>query len=221
MDGTIGWVALAVAVAGIGAGVWTAARRRERRRSEAIRYASLQLGLEFAPEGGPLEREGFSRLPLFGRGRGRRVRNVLRGGVGGGELLLFDYAFTESSGNSSTTHRQTVAAVRLPGVSLPEFAMSSESFVHRIGEWFGLQDIDFDAHPEFSRSYRLRGTDESAVREAFGPEVLSHFGLEKGWSLEGREQWLVAYRPGRRVAPEELPAFLQEATRIAGLFGGR
>jgi hypothetical protein len=35
---------------------------------------------------------------------------------------------------------------------------------HGLAAYFGGQDIDFAESPEFSRAYRLRGSDEAAVR---------------------------------------------------------
>jgi hypothetical protein len=46
---------------------------------------------------------------------------------------------------------------------MPHFALRPEKAWHKIGSWFGHQDIDFDSHPRFSSTYLLRGGDESAI----------------------------------------------------------
>src|SRR2546422_3151571 len=47
---------------------------------------------------------------------------------------------------------------------LPTFMLTPEDLRAKLAVLFGGQDVDFDDSPEFSRRYRLRGTDEDAVR---------------------------------------------------------
>ncbi len=214
------WWLILPGAAAIFATVWLVRRRNERERTEAIRQASLHLGMSFVAEDEGLASQSFSGLPLFQKGDSTKTKNVLRGSSGDGEVVVCDYDYTVSHGETSNTFRQTVAAFRLRA-ELPDFSMSPENILHRIGEVFGMQDIDFETHPEFSRSYRLRGSDEAAIRELFGSAVLEHFTNERGWSLEGGGEWLVIYRASKRVAPEDLAAFLQQTTGIARVFRDR
>ena len=68
---------------------------------------------------------------------------------------------------------------------LPSFSLKPEGFLHRLVASLGLQDINFDTHPEFSRMYQLQGSDEESVRELFQPGVLEYFEQHKGLCVEG------------------------------------
>jgi hypothetical protein len=146
----------------------------------------------------------------------------MRGSSGGMEVVLFDYKYVTGSGKNQSVHRQTVAAFRVPGASLPAFQLRPESVFDRLASVLGFQDIDFPDHAEFSRRYLLRGKDESAVRAAFSPALIDFFEqLAAGdtrCSVEGAGNLVVVYRPEKRMRAEELPAFLQNATMIAAQF---
>lgn len=210
------WAAfLALGVLGVAA--LAVQRWRARKRSAALEQASLRLGMTFQLEDETLSTQPFFRLPLFRRGHSRRWRDILRGSRGG-EVVVFDYVFTVGGGRSSSTYRQTVAALRVAGRSLPEFTLSPETLITRLGERLGMQDIDFESSPAFSRSYRLTGADEAAVRELFKPEALHFFASEKGLWVEGAGEWVIVYRRSRRVSPADLPGFLDQAARVSEVF---
>jgi len=42
-------------------------------------------------------------------------------------------------------------------LKLPFFELKPENTFHKIGQVFGYQDIDFEAFPNFSKGYLLRG----------------------------------------------------------------
>ena len=183
--------------------------RSERKRTEEIRQASFYLGMTFLADNEDLVRS-FSAVPLFQESRSKKAKNVLRGRSGDREEVLFDF------------ENKTIAAFRL-SADLPRFSMCPEGILDKIGERFGMQDIDFETDQEFSRDYRLRGKEEAAIRELFRPLVLKFFTQEIGWYLEGGAGWLLIYqateKKGPRVAPQDLSAFLQQTRRIAHIFG--
>lgn len=69
-------------------------------------------------------------------------------------------------------------------------------------------------HPDFSRCYRLLGTDEPAIRMVFGPRALEFFARQMDHPLAAQSAggWLVIFRHNMLVRPEELREFLREAT---------
>src|SRR4029077_13545783 len=70
-----------------------------------------------------------------------------------GFTCAFDYIYTVSSGKSSHTYRQTVYFRYSKELALPHFVMVPEKWYHRIGTYFGMQDIDFVQYPTFSKNY--------------------------------------------------------------------
>ncbi len=197
-------------------------RAGERRRTQALEAAAMQVGLAFSVQEEPLPAGQEAGLHLFTAGHGRRARNLMRGGAGGMETVVFDYRYVTGGGKNQSTHDQTVAAFRLTGAALPAFTLGPETFVHRIAEHFGYQDFDFEAHPEFSRRYVLRGQDESAVRNLFAPALIDFFetltGENRRWSVEGSGEWLLVFHSERPIKPAELPEFLQQTAAVAAAF---
>jgi len=202
----------AVAVLAIAMLVWRGVS--ESTRKKKIEALSYTLGFEYSAEDPTLLESEIGTLPLFSRGRRRRAMNVLRRRESDGEAVLFDYRYTTSSGKNSHTHHQTVLAVRRQGLDLPAFELRPENVLLRVAAAFGYQDIDFEAFPEFSRRYVLRGKDEAAVRQVFTPALLQTLERRPGWSLEATGTSIIVYRQGKRPKPEALHTFLTASQEI-------
>lgn len=190
---------------------------REKKRRQALADEAYHLGLEFVPDA-DLGGSEFARCQLFNQGHARSFFNVMHGEAHGRELYVFDYKYTTGSGKNSSTHRQTVAAYLAGKDDLPQFELRPEHFFHKIGSLFGYQDIDFGTNPGFSKSYLLRGKDERDVRGVFRQDVLYHFESKPGWCVESSGRWLVIYRSSKRVDPEQMRAFVDDADTIVSIF---
>jgi hypothetical protein len=214
-------VVIALIAAGAGLIVLLAIRssRLEKARAEAMRSRAASLGFTYQETNSAADMG--STLPLFARGRRQRVQNVYGRADRDIETLVFDYAYTTGSGKSQSTHRQTVALFKLPDGDLPGFEVSPEHVFHRVAGAFGYQDIDFDASPDFSRAYLVRGADEDRVRTVLGPSARHILERERGWSAEGGGRALVVYRSGTRIDPEDLTTFLEHARQVRQAIAGR
>lgn len=107
---------------------------------------------------------------------------------------LFDYAYTVSTGKSSATFRQTVYFRYSKSLALPHFIMMPEKWYHRIGTYFGMQDIDFVEYPAFSHNYLLQGADEEYIRHHFDhPNMINFFNQQGFYSMEGMNYLMVLY----------------------------
>lgn len=138
---------------------------------------------------------------------------------GENEVLLFDYRYPVRTQVSRFRYvEQTVAGFFLAGRGLPGFTLRPEGLVEKFGAALGMQDIDFAAQPAFSNSYVLQGADEEAVRALFTDEVLRQFGDQKGWWIEGWNEWLLIYKRKSRPSTEHVGDFLRETRRLARLF---
>jgi hypothetical protein len=201
-----------VVVVGI---VLYAAIVREKQRTAALADVALRMGFNFE---GKVPNDRLTTLGafhLFKRGHRQRARNLMRGKSGDGEVAVLDYQYTTGGGKSSHTHNQTVAV--FPGAAaavLPEFTLAPEHWWDRIGQIFGYQDIGFEASPEFSNHYLLRGQDETAIRAAFGANILGFFGQNLGWSVESAGGALAVYRGDKRCKPEQMQPFIAEAAAV-------
>ena len=102
--------------------------------------------------------------------------------------------------------------------SLPQFLLTPEGFWARVAAYFGGQDIDFADSPEFSSAYRLRGSDEPAVRALFTPARRQVFELIRGQHAAGAGRELMWWRDGVLPPPPEFDAFLMDGERIRVAF---
>lgn len=193
---------------------------REKKRTERLRQIAEVMGLPFYPEGDPALIMELSQFPLFSYGRDKKLKNLMHGATSDVEAGVFDFRYTTGSGKSSHTYDQTVACFRSPGLDCPDFALRPEHLMHRIGGMFGYQDIDFESHPQFSKSYLLRGASELKIRELYNDEVLDFFENHPGLSVEGSGQRIVFYRASKRVKPDEIRSFFEEGFRVFALLKG-
>jgi len=236
------WVILiALGVLGLVVALNLLVRKVEKARTEALRQASVALGLAFEGEGNAGQIKGLA--DHFQRGGSRHVWNVMSGRAGTDAVKVFDYQYTVGSGKQSQTWKQTVALYP-GGPGLPDFVLAAalvgvppiaaasgtatpggirqpsaiEATLHKLMDAMGGPDIDFDSNPIFSARYALWGPDEAAIRAAFTPEIREFFEQEPGWTVEVQAGNVGIYRAGRRVKPAELATFLEQSRAVLRAF---
>jgi hypothetical protein len=182
---------------------------REKQRTEALRDAARDLGFEFLGDSDDGLSAVFSSFELANRGHGRKFRNVMRRDADGKTVYLCDFQYTTGSGKNSSTHHQTVAIIQSSDMRLPSFSMYPENMMHRLGQMLGMQDIDFDDAPVFSRQFVLRGADEAAIRDYFAPETLERLPALGAISVAGEGDRLVVWFGNTRVKPENIRTFFE------------
>ena len=205
----------AAAVVAVGAGLYLA-YIGEKKRTAALFDVATRMGFSFEPRVSNETAATLGSFHLFKRGHARKGKNLMRGKSGDSEVIVLDYQYTTGGGKSSHTHNQTVALylVAATEVRRAEFTLGPEHWWDKIGQVFGYQDIDFESSEEFSKHSLLRGPDESAVRAAFGTNVLGFFAQNQGWSVESAGGSLAVYHAEKRCKPEEFQPFLAETAAI-------
>lgn len=188
----------------------------EKKRTAALADIALRLGFNFEAKVSNETAATLGSFHLFQRGHARKGKNLMRGKSGDSAVIVLDYQYTTGGGKNSHTHNQTVVLYPAAGTEgrLPEFTLGPEHWWDRIGQVFGYQDIDFESSEEFSKDYLLRGPDESAIRAAFGTNVLGFFAQNQGWSVESAGGSLAIYRAEKRCKPEEFQPFVAETAAI-------
>lgn len=202
---------VAVGAIGLVGGIIYLAWRADKKRTEAMGQTASAMGFRFA------EVEDYETLgdfPLFARGRSRKAKNVMRGETAGHPVVITDYSYTISSGKNSHTYTQTVVIFERAAQGLPDFELGPENFLHRIGQVFGYQDIDFDTDEEFSKQFLLRGEDEAGIRRLFTPSVRAACRNNADWTVQARAGKLAAFRAGKKCKPEEVPVVVAAALRV-------
>lgn len=212
------WLALILAAIGIAVIV---GYHLEKKRTEKLAAAAEELGFEFLdkPDGGFLG--PAANAELLKQGHSHRYFNVLRGVTQDLKVVIFDFRYVTGSGKHKQTHDQTAIAFQFEGPALPAFNLQPENFGHKIAQWFGSQDIDFDSHPKFSKSYLLRGPDEAAIRDLFQPPVLEFFEAESAACVAGVGNYVVYFRHRVRIDPAKIRQLLEDGFRVYGAFRDR
>jgi hypothetical protein len=185
--------------------------RNEKKRREALGTFAASNGFTYLEKADSPADVGLAEIDLFNRGHSKRLTNVIAGEVEGSGVRVLDYRYTTGSGKNSSTSNQTVVAIEAGGAALPDFTLAREHFFHKIGQAFGYQDIDFDAFPEFSKKYLLRGEDETAIRSLFTRRLIDAYTGGLDCNLEVRSGWLFVYQLGKRVKPELIQARIESA----------
>ena len=96
---------------------------------------------------------------LFSQGDGRRVELVISGTHNGLPLRLFDYWYYDESSDgrgvhSRSYHRFTCGLLTIPA-ACPPLRLAHEDFMTRLGEHFGLHDVELE-YDDFNRRFRVK-----------------------------------------------------------------
>ena len=117
--------------------------------------------------------------------------------LAGTECRVFDYEAADGYGSEGETHYTTVFYVNSKQLGLPEMTMQPEQMFHKVAQWFGVKDINFEEYPQFSAQYWLRGDDEERVRYHMSDDILHYFTIEPNWTLETCNFVLLFYQEKR------------------------
>ena len=192
------------------------ARNRKRRASYA-EYALVR-GFTFEEQRADWEQRYAGVLDLFNEGRRHVWGNTISGTKNQLPFTAFEYRWVTGGGRSSSTHYICGVVWERDGVAFPRFALSPEGWLSRIGQMFGMQDIDFDDSPEFSRQYQLKGPDETAIRTLFTPTLRRFLESTPNQRVAGGGHSLIWFRRGRLPSAEELDEFLELGDQVRRRF---
>lgn len=157
---------------------------------------------------------------LFSTGSSRKITNILikKDNLLRGQIRTFDYKYVVSTGKTSATYNQTVFWANSKTLGLPAFTMKPETFLHKIGTFFGMSDIDFEEYPVFSDQYLLQSKDEETVRDFFEERIFHFFSQESGWHIEADNFYFIMYKYNKLVRPEDYGYFLEVCNEIYDIF---
>ena len=216
-DKTLIFIAIVGGIIGLVVVIAVVSAYFERKRTEAFKKLADELSFEFFPTGRAGLFQAVGGFHLFNIGHSKEIKNHLCGQAGGIELNICDYKYITGSGKQRQTHSQSALLARCAGMDLPLFSLRPETIWHKIGNLFGLRDINFESHPTFSRRYLLKGPDEQAIRDLFRPEILEYFEEHQGLNVEGLGDTIL-YSTYQRLNPEKIRDFMAAGFEILKLF---
>jgi hypothetical protein len=138
----------------------------EKRRTRMMEQAATALGFKFS-----------------GKGKDENETNIITGSSGDIKIRVSDRKWTESKSktNGTRTYRESRILLTCKLLVMPTFTITHEGIIEKaLTATIGMQDIDFDSHPEFSKNYLLQCKNEEACRAFFTDSILAKFKIAKG-----------------------------------------
>jgi len=185
----------------------------EKKRREALEQVARSLGMSFSaelPEGirSRLLQAGFE---LFQRSGARFYNSMFKRLNDGTEIAIFDYSWKASRRRRRERgYYFSVFWAYCEDLRLPHFRLHPEvPLFHDVAKAFGMQDINFENHPDFSRRYLLRGEDEAKIRLRFHPSFLNFLEQHPPCCAEGSGPQLIVWRDDQQVSPEKMADWLR------------
>lgn len=195
-----------------------------RRRSTAVKCWAEQKGLTFYPSEKNSLLEELSCFQLFSKGHIKKIKNLIKGESEGIDLSIFDYEYTVLS--KSADMRSSVSTVFLARskMALPTFSLWPRNLYRKVAGKQGTREFSFEGREAcfqsdlpFSKNYLIYAKDESALRLVFSDRLLGWLGEHAGLRVEGAYQFLIMYRPGKRVKVKAYPAFFDEGQAVVNM----
>ncbi|MFS8815337.1 hypothetical protein NW811_08585 [Synechococcus sp. R60.4] len=185
----------------------------EKKRREALEQVARSLGMSSSaelPEGirSRLLQAGFE---LFQRSGARFYNSMFKRLNDGTEIAIFDYSWKASRRRRRERgYYFSVFWAYCEDLRLPHFRLHPEvPLFHDVAKAFGMQDINFENHPDFSRRYLLRGEDEAKIRLRFHPSFLNFLEQHPPCCAEGSGPQLIVWRDDQQVSPEKMADWLR------------
>jgi hypothetical protein len=193
-------------------------RRRGKRRANDIRAVGTELGLTYFPKADPAWLSALS----WRQKLSFSCCNLLHGQTDDLIIRLFEHFYTIGLGPYKIPRWQTMVSFQSWALNdLPDFYLWPDTPLYRIASLFGYKRIEFESYPSFSESFLLRASDEAGIRQVFDDETLAFFEQASNVCVEFHDNWLLFYRKGVRIKPDEIRSFLDEGFAVYRLLQPR
>jgi MFS superfamily sulfate permease-like transporter len=173
---------------------------KESKRDRLLKEYTLKHGWAYNP--GSQRPRRWKTYPSFREKLVRHENNIITANILGTETTIADVLV--KSGAMFTGNIDEFTALHIPLNGVPEFTLEKENIIHRLMEGTGIQDIDFDTHPQFSQHYLLHGSNEDAIRMFFNDDLLTYLEGHDGFHVEGNHTGMIVYTQNKQLNPKEI-----------------
>ena len=209
--------AIIVVICIIGAIIWGLQAGKKRRTAMGV--LAEQLGLQFSAERNYGMAKQYSFLDKLRQGDNRYAYNIISGGFQGHDVSAFDYHY-ETHSTDSKGHRQThphhfsffILTLKTP---FPELTIAKESFLSKIAQAVGFDDIDFESH-EFSKRFVVRSKDKKFAYDFCNAQMIDYLLGHTDINIEV-DQNSLALGFNRCLKVEEIEPHLKQLVEIRSL----
>ena len=122
--------------------------------------------------------------------------NVLNKTTEDAEVFVFDFEYASKSGRSTEGSGISITRsilIEPKDKVLFDFEIYPENMLEKLKQLFGAEDIDFEAHPEFSSEYVLKGPNPEQVKQHIPSTLIKALEKRSGLCIESRQNGLLVY----------------------------
>ncbi len=189
---------------------------RAEQRQQALRALAIRRGWQFRADQDASIGARYGDFSCLQQGSARYAYNLLTGAAPAGPMCGFDYHYetytTDSKGQQTTNHYQFSAVIVDVGLPLQPLLIRPETFLDRIGEWFGIEDINFESD-EFGRAFYVKAADPHWAFDVIHQATMEFLLAAPRFTLQFAGTQIIAFRPSVFEALE----FVQALDVIAGI----
>ena len=191
--------------------VWYAGHKR---RKELIAWGQAR-GLSFSASKDPAFAREYPTFDCLRRGNNQYAYNMLSGQWQNRAFLGFDYHYATVTvgpkGQPRTQHHHFSAVIIKTGFPLKPLQIRSETFMDKLGEMFGFDDIDFES-AEFSRKFSVKAEDRKWAFDVLHPLTMEF--------LLAAPQFPILFDTKSVITWRDHEFNVQEFSQAAGLITG-
>jgi hypothetical protein len=201
-----------LAIAGFAALALFQYYQSEKRRKALLELASRH-GWRFSAGKDYELGQRLAAFSCFQKGEDRYGYNILEGQFKSRGICAFDYHFetysTDAKGRRQTHHHYFSAFVLETGLPLKPLAIRPEGFFDKVGEFFGLDDIDFESI-QFSGEFHVSSPDKRWAFDVIHQKTMEFLLAAPRFTIE-----LAGARVVVRRSHCMEPAELEDALQVA------
>lgn len=184
-------------------------------RQQQLEEIAKDLGWKFNPAK-MRDRLGLRKFRYFRFRRIDKLYNVFTGEHDDKLIRMMDTEYHQGEFIAEENFKVTVLTIKFEK-QLPSFTLEKEWIFDRLPVFGDFEDINFDTHPEFSKMYKLKGTDEARIREFFSEEVLAFFEKNDTYHIEAHGNGILIFEKERHTTISESKKLIQFGTELANL----
>lgn len=193
----------------------TKSKSKLSRRQKAIRLFSKKLEWEYKAEPAFNVRD-YHRFEYFLNHRIDNRRNRVYGVVNDVQVQMADIDYHEGEFIVRENMHSTMVILKLP-YEIPKFVLDEEDLLDKVAHLAGFNDINFAMHPDFSSSFKLKGSDKVAIQQFFNDTLIDFLQSNKPYHIESNGEALLIFEKERLSVLSEIKQLVSFASRLAAL----
>ena len=146
----------------------------------------------------------FDAFPIQQGGKILTEENILAKYNEVGKIEISDIILTEGARQETTDTCLTIVQLSEHNLNLPDFALEPEGLWSKLFDTVAGKDIDFSAHPDFSKKYYLRGESEAALSSFFKDSLIRFLETHEEMHIESHKNRLLFYKKKDTLVPKEI-----------------